>query len=185
MIDIITSALNEKETTTMIDINLQLKQYAIKKTIFPKTFKERNENFSIQNKPNKIENKIEKVKIEPFLNDKFESSLKYDEGIIINESLSKINQKQSEKEWNDVVTFIQEKRQNEIIKTKEEEENLKRQNYLSFSNSENGLEQKLYKIFFYNEIDKKWIYDQSTFEQFSKDKKINIKDSKVPLIFFH
>ncbi|KAK8837977.1 hypothetical protein M9Y10_035921 [Tritrichomonas musculus] len=43
---------------------------------------------------------------------------------------------------------------------------------------------KLYKLFYYNEREKKWEFDSQSFHEFSVAKQINVGNSLTPLVFF-
>ena len=43
---------------------------------------------------------------------------------------------------------------------------------------------KLYKLFYYNEREKKWEFDSQSFPEFSVAKQINVGNSLTPLVFF-
>ncbi|KAK8876539.1 hypothetical protein M9Y10_006756 [Tritrichomonas musculus] len=115
-----------------------------------------------------------------------DNNYKFDHGILFDQSRLKTNQIKNRKDWMNEMLKIQKhikKSDKEEITTDDEEENP----YLSsFSSriSHTNIESTLYKIFSYDEHKNHWRFHSSVFEQFTKDKRIELGNSQAPLILF-
>lgn len=139
----------------------------------------------------------EDIKIEPKSYDEFWNSPdpEYinEKGIIYNKKES--NKKESSQNWTNEFAEIVRKSIEEKKKNEKDEKNENKpttdNKYDGMAKSptitnrrKSGYETRLYKIFTYDEQNQKWIFNSEVFEFFAKEKKINVNDSKTPLILF-
>lgn len=100
----------------------------------------------------------------------------YENGILYDKKISEKEQK----EWKKQIKLSNKTSKLKVVS----EESRKAHQSLSFKSSSNNFEAKLYKLFYYDENDEIWMFDSSAFEKFSKEKRINIGNSRTPVVLF-
>ena len=57
-------------------------------------------------------------------------------------------------------------------------------NTSSFVASDSKIQSKLYKLFYYDEKEEKWIFNREQYDMFSKEEHINIEESNTPVVCY-
>ena len=96
-------------------------------------------------------------------------------GILFNK---KNDQSKYTKKWKDSIDLL-------LHQSINSDKNVNKDSKVQFNSiSKRDIIEKLYKIFYYDEISNQWRYDNEEFTNLSKDKHINHRDAKTPIILF-
>ena len=173
--------------------------FDINENVLPSKFNERTRIYSLPIDDRNIKENVNQDNIES--PDKFwnhlDSDYVFDNGILYNKIVYDSRSKNSENEWINEMKNIQNKEDNmspgklivkirtdenktEKDKKKDKKENKK----ISEQFSINIHEEKTYKIFTYDEVEMKWIFNENSFINFCQSNLIVTEDVKTPLILF-
>ena len=155
----------------------------VKKIKMPVTFKERHTE-SINDKDVIDEENTSESYWNPD-----DNNYKFDHGILFDQSRLKTNQIKNQKDWTNEILKIQKdiiESDKEEITTNDDDDDEGNPYLRSFStrSSLTNIESTLYKIFTYDENKNHWRFHPSVFEQLTKDKRIELRNSQTPLILF-
>lgn len=169
----------------------ELRHLTMKMNPNPTTYAERHKK-KLRRRPSKRLKDENQVIIEPpqtFWNpDVMSSNYLYKKGVLIEQTdgMTKTESNASIEKWINEINQAQnnlEIRRTRSTTTLEQPLEMKRMPS-SFEISHSATQEQLYRIFYYNEHESKWMFDQEKFKQLLKDKQIDIHGSNTPIISY-
>lgn len=118
-----------------------------------------------------------------FLN-KPNPNIGYDNGILFNKLQSQEQKTKAHTEWINEMEILKKNTSQRISQSFHSQNKNENRSFSFIKTASSNLEAKLYKLFYYDVSNNQWCFNYEDFELFSKDKNININNSRTPLVLF-